>query len=121
MPYLETKIEDMKPIALLIGILALLMACKQLNIAEGTPECIQKKIEAFKPETCEDGANVNEYKFQGKFVYTFDHGTCGADMTTEVTDSNCKTLGQLGGIIGNTMINGEDFGNAEFVRTIWKN
>lgn len=111
----------MKNILLFIGLFSLATACRQLDIAEGTPECIQKKIENFKPETCEDGANVNEYAFQGKLVYTFEHGTCGSDMTTEVTDANCTTLGHLGGIAGNTTINGEDFGDAKFMRTIWKN
>ena len=52
-------------------------------------------------------------------VYVFDLGTCGADMTSEVLDENCNTLGFLGGIAGNTKINGDDFGNAKYKSTIW--
>jgi hypothetical protein len=41
-------------------------------------------------------------------------------MTSEVYDSNCNSLGFLGGIAGNAKINGEEFSNATLVKTIWE-
>lgn len=64
---------------------------------------------------------MDEYEFQGKRVYTFFQGNCGADMATGVVDDKCKSLGSLGGITGNTKINGEDFSNAKFKKTVWSN
>jgi hypothetical protein len=50
----------------------------------------------------------------------FDPGTCGADMAAEVIDSECNSLGNLGGIAGNTEINGANFSNAILESTIWE-
>lgn len=98
-------------------VLSLLMACKKES---KTPDCIDKKIEEFKFYiSCSIGSNVKEYQFQSKRVFVFDPGTCGADMTSEVIDENCNSLGYLGGIAGNTKINGEDFSNARLTRTLW--
>jgi len=111
----------MKRIAILI-VLALvgLTSCKKDGIARNTPECVEKKITEFEPTACPEGAKVKEYTFQGKTVYVFDPGTCGADFTSEVIDEGCNTLGYLGGISGNTMINGEDFSKAKFVKNTWE-
>lgn len=57
---------------------------------------------------------------QGKTVYVFDPGNCGADMTSEVIDSDCNSLGFLGGISGNFEINGGDFSDAIFQITTWE-
>lgn len=54
-------------------------------------------------------------------VYVYDPGTCGADQTSEVTNTKCETLGYLGGITGNNKINGEDFSSATFKKTVWAN
>lgn len=95
------------------------VSCRELDIPNNPPKCVTGKINAFKDEACEKGANVKKYTFQEKTVYVFDPGTCGADMTSEVIDSECNNLGYLGGITGNTTINGESFENAEFVETTW--
>ncbi len=58
---------------------------------------------------CDKGATVNEYTFIGQKVYAFDQGTCIADGQTEIADSNCNTLGYLGGLMGSTKINGRIF------------
>ncbi len=42
-------------------------------------------------------------------------------MASEVIDSDCNSLGFLGGISGNTEINGEDFSNAIIQSTTWEN
>lgn len=85
-----------------------------------TPSCLKSKIETFSKEACDKSANVKKYTFQGSTVYVLDPGTCGADMTSEVIDKNCSTLGHLGGIIGNTKINNTDFSEAKFRSTVWE-
>ena len=68
---------------------------------------------------CEHGANVKEYIFQGQTVFVFDIGYCGADLSSGVVDNNCNLIGTLGGFLGNTKINGEEFSYAKYVRTVW--
>lgn len=100
-----------------------LIGCHSHKTAEkqaDVPACIQKAIENFKKTSCEKGLSVKEYTFQGKEVFVFGQEGCGADMTSEVLDSSCKSLGLLGGFVGNVRINGEDFSNAVPVRTIWE-
>jgi len=102
----------------------LILSCKtqkKAEVVESTPACINKAIEIFSKSGCEKGMNVKEYTFQRKQVYVFDQGNCGNDMTSEVLDNSCKNLGFLGGFTGNVKINGEDFSNAVFVKTIWEN
>ena len=99
------------------------VSCHHQKTAEkpsDVPSCIQKAVENFKKNSCEKGLSVKEYTFQGKEVFVFGQDGCGADMTSEVFDSNCKSLGLLGGFIGNVRINGEDFSNAQLVKTIWE-
>ena len=83
--------------------------------------CVQDKIGAFSTEACPTGATIKSYYFQSDFVYVFDYGPCGADMALPVLNNSCDTLGFLGGFIGNTMINNQDFASAEFLQTIWFN
>lgn len=105
---------------ILLVIVSVISACNKQKIKRGTPNCVENKINDFnKSSVCGD-AKVKEYHFQGNTVYAFEPGTCGADMTTEVISSDCNTLGHLGGIAGNTKINGEDFSNARFIKTTWK-
>lgn len=86
----------------------------------GIPKCVESEIREYSSSTACGDAKVDEYTFQGKTVYAFGPGTCGADMTTEVMNADCATLGHLGGIAGNTKINGEEFSTAKFVKTVWK-
>jgi len=91
------------------------------DIEKDVPGCIQSEIREFRSNlTCDDGATVGEYLFQSQRVYVFYPGDCGADMTSEVISEGCETLGFLGGISGNTIINGESFSNAVYQRTVWK-
>ena len=96
------------------------IGCRKLDIEKGTPKNIENKIKDFNKSSICNTANVKEYIFQGNPVYTFDPGRCGADMNTEVTNSDGNTLGYLGGIVGNTKINSEEFSKATFVKSIWK-
>ena len=95
-------------------------SCSKLDIKKGTPSCVKNKIQDFNSTACEEGANVKSYEFQAMTVFVFDPGTCGADMTSEVIDEECNTLGYLGGIMGNSTINGESFESAEFKCVIWE-
>lgn len=98
----------------------LFISCDSIDIACGTPKCVKTKIKDFNnSDVCSD-ANVKEYTFQEKTVFVFDPGTCGADMTAEVIDETCNTLGYLGGFSGNTKINEEDFSTALYIKTIWE-
>ncbi|MBP7478292.1 MAG: hypothetical protein KA797_07200, partial [Chitinophagales bacterium] len=94
----------------------ILTGCSKSNI----PACISKKITAFEKEACSQGAQVEQYLFQSKTVFVFQPGNCGADMAAHVVDSNCADLGFLGGIMGNTKINGEEFSQAKLIKTTWK-
>ncbi len=96
------------------------IGCTKNEQSTGTPECLSDKIQAFQTECCDQGANVKKYQFQGAPAYLFDPGTCGADMTSEVIDENCNVLGYLGGIAGNTTINGSNFETAQLQATIWQ-
>lgn len=96
-------------------------SCNKLDIEKDAPKCIQKEIKKFeKGVDCDNGVKVEQYNFQGKIVYVFDPGSCGADLTAEVKDSDCNDLGFLGGISGNTMINGESFSTASFIKITWE-
>jgi hypothetical protein len=116
--------EISRPHFLVVTFFALIFsgcASKKQNLAKGAaPSCITEKITLFEKESCEKGANVKEYTFHGQHVFVFDQGTCGADMTSEVVDADCKSLGYLGGFTGNTKILEEDFSNAIFVKTTWE-
>ena len=111
----------MKKYIFLVLILSLLLsACKKDGISGSVPKCVQHRIEDFsKQYPSDNGANVKKYRFQENLVYVFDPGSAGADMTSEVIDGDCNTLGFLGGITGNTIIKGADFSEAEFIKTVW--
>jgi hypothetical protein len=87
-----------------------------------TPACIESKIETFSivGNSCETGASVKEYNFQGKLVYVFSMGFCGGDLSAAVLDADCNSLGGLGGYLGNTRINGVEFSIAVYKRTVWE-
>jgi len=94
--------------------------CKKKAGLEGVPVAIKIAIEKFDKENSCSSAKVDECKFQSQIVYVFDPGICGADFASRVADKDDQTLGYLGGISGNTKINGEDFSNAKYIRTVWK-
>jgi hypothetical protein len=98
--------------------------CQKNEIREEATICIQQKINEFKSSatSCETGKTVYRYKFQEAYVYVFNPGNCGADMMSDVYDSQCNLICGLGGIAGNIMCNGKDFGkNASDETLIWKN
>ena len=95
-------------------------SCKKLDNVDETLPCINQEISSFeKGPSCSD-AQVDEYEFQAETVYVFSHGTCIVDMSATVLDSKCNSKGQLGGISGNTKIDGQEFSTAKFIKTVWK-
>lgn len=105
--------------ALLLLFCLLLSACNKPKLSEGSSRCLNDRIKEFSKTACDD-ARADEYRFQGNTVYVLESGTCVADGTSEVVNDNCDHLGWLGGITGNTTINGEDFQSAMFIRTVWE-
>ena len=110
----------------LIGLLCIfgIVGCEDLDLYEPVPECIEKKIKEFREAgaTCDSGANVYRYEFQGMEVYAFYPGPCGTDMVTPVYDEECNVLCGLGGFTGNIMCNDVVFADYTTNETlIWKN
>ena len=111
----------MRTINLLLVIsLLTLMGCEKID--KDCPDCILKKTREFiKSQTCDTGASVSEWLFQGEHVYMFADGTCGADFGAAVLNQNCESIGNLGGISGALTINGINFyQNATKIKTIWE-
>lgn len=106
-----------------VAILLLTQSCapKTTGTAKATPRCLKETLEGLRREGCSKGASLKEYSFQNKTVYVFEPGNCGADMAAPVLDKRCERIGYLGGFTGNTIINGEDFGHARYIKTIWSN
>lgn len=111
----------MKTVSLLLIIsLLTLMGCEKID--KNCPDCILKKTREFiKGQTCDTGASVSEWLFQGESVYMFADGTCGADFGASVLNQDCGFIGNLGGFAGVSKINGVDFyQNATRIRIIWQ-
>lgn len=86
------------------------------------PACLDSELRNFLKSggSCPSGNTVKAYDFQQKRVYVIAPGTCGADMSARVLDDKCVELGSLGGFAGNTKINNEEFSNAVYLETIYK-
>jgi len=112
----------MKKVVFFTILFTLLIPCCEKNNYDA-PGCIEDKINEFiKTAICDSGASVSLYTFNGKNVYLFSDGNCGADLGASVYSEDCNSLGFLGGISGNTLIQGVKFyDKADFVKWIWKN
>ncbi len=110
-----------KQLFLLLTLSSALIGCNRKDEIDTTiPRCISNLIIAFEKTTSCNDAKVDQYIFQNQSVFVFRPGSCEADMQAAVIGRNCNNLGSLGGIAGNTEINGNDFANAVFVKTVWK-
>jgi hypothetical protein len=100
-----------------------LFACskKSTNLLHDAPQCLNSKLVEFRKSGCPSRDSLKQYTFQGKTVYVYHTGLCGADYTSPVVDDHCNSLGFLGGFAGNSKINGDDFSKAVYVKTIWNN
>ena len=97
-----------------------IQTCKKtVNTQDQPSSCLKDKINSFQKQNNCASAHVDEMNFQSKTVYVFDPGNCGADMTKDVINTDCKVIGSLGGITGNTKINSTEFATAKFVQTVW--
>jgi len=107
----------MKTSLLIVALFIVCAGCSKID--RSAPGCIKEKIRHYN-FLCKD-AKVDEYIFQNQFVFVFDGGTCVRDGDAPVYNQSCEELGALGGITGNTKIQGvEFFSEAVFEKTIWK-
>ncbi len=105
-----------------ISLSSLLVSCHKNEVITGPPTCLSNKISDFTQMACQNGASARKYTFQNSTVYVLDPGNCGADMQSIVLDEQCNSLGTLGGITGNTQINGVDFSSSsQYIETVWTN
>ena len=101
-------------------------ACTKLkpDIASNIPECIQNEIEENFENSNWAIGSVEEYRFQFKTVYAFlPDEKIIADASTQIKDSDCQLLCQVGGFGGPgvNLCNGDNFyQSATLVRVIWK-
>lgn len=105
----------------ILFLLILLNSCNPFR-GKDIPPCLPSKIDEFDQTYNCDEAKVDCYRFQNEYVYVFDPGVCQfSDMQSEVVDNDCNTIGFLGGIVGNQVINNENFfENAQYVETVWE-
>jgi hypothetical protein len=96
-------------------------SCNKEN-ENATPVCVQESLVSFDTNESCDGATVKRYNFQGNDVFLFDPGQCPEADSIRVMDADCNILGYLGGILGNSHINGVEFySNSEFEAMVWAN
>jgi hypothetical protein len=107
--------------------LTTVLSCQKgkIAIASNTPDCIRWQIEQIVADPNAIIGAVDEYSFQGKTVYAFEpDNKVIADGSTQVVDTDCKTLCSVGGFGGPSinLCNGENFyQKAVLIRNIWKN
>lgn len=93
-------------------------SCNEIDFSDGTPKCLRETIWDWKKGVCKD-VSVEEYIFQDSTVFLLNASKCCCDVGSAVVDNQCAILGVIGGYDGENAINGEDFSNAIYVRTIW--
>ena len=113
-----------------IALMLLLFSCKtqksvpaaasQKAEGKGTSSGLDQRIKTFTATAPCPDASVKEMEFKGKLVYVFEPGTCARDMESKVLDAKGNELGMLGGLMGNTRIQGEDFSSARVLREVWR-
>lgn len=98
-----------------------MLGCNKEN-ENATPVCVQDNLLTFDTNEACSGASVKRYIFQGSDAYLFDPGQCPQADSIKVLGADCNTLGYLGGILGNSHINGVEFySNSEFEAFVWAN
>jgi hypothetical protein len=103
-------------------LLLVIFSCKKTDIASGIPACVRNEISAHKNDPNWGVDRVNEYLFQSKLVYGFDHGLI-ADGQLEIKDEYCNIICSVGGFGGPAVnfCNGENFfQTAVLKRNIWE-
>ena len=106
--------------------LYIVSSCKKTDdIAANTPECIKAEIKRLTSPSSSSWAigSVDEYIFQGNFVYAFEPSKNIADASTLIKDVNCNMVCFVGGFGGPGVLlcNGDKFyEKAVLQRNIWK-
>ena len=104
----------MKYLIVILISCSLLVSCRKIEVSEGTPKCIKKLI-----RNDDEIKIVNRYKFQDSEVYVLSDGGGCCDKSALVVNDDCEVIGSLGGLDGNTVINGDEFSEAEFIEQVY--
>ena len=75
-------------------------SCEKLNVPDGTPRCIQKKIREIKSDPVTNPASsIWKYDYHGQTVYYIPPRCC--DIESQLYDDNCNQIcSPDGGISG---------------------
>lgn len=107
----------MKTTLLILVLLAAVHSCKKGDSVD-MPACMAERIAEFDNTIALD--SVVKYRFHNKDVYLFDHSQC-CDIGAPIYDSECNVICTMGGFIGNTDCEGENFAsNAVPISTVWR-
>ena len=104
----------MKYIITVLITCSLLINCSKIQVSEGTPKCIKKLI-----RNGDEITKVDRYLFQDSEVYVLSDGGGCCDKSALVVNNDCEVIGSLGGFDGNTVINGVEFSEAEFIEQVY--
>ena len=104
-------------LSIIIGMSMTWSSCGKIDVPEGTPECITKKIKKEK-NNCLD--KVYEYEYKGELVYLFVPANC-PDALSNLYKGNCDFIcSPSGGISGTGDGQCVDFSqNAKNEKLIW--
>jgi hypothetical protein len=83
------------------------------------PPCIETSTKERVKEVTNVNAVVLEYEFQNQLVYVYDLDPDNADSKADILNTDCQSIGYLGGLERNREVNGEDFSSAVFKRKVW--
>jgi hypothetical protein len=107
----------MKTSLLIMVLLAAVHSCKKSESVD-IPACMGARIAQFDSTISLD--SVVKYRFHDKDVYLFNHSQC-CDIGSPIYDSECNVICTMGGFIGNTNCEGENFeSNAVLIGTVWR-
>lgn len=83
----------MKRAALILLAFAALSACKKDDLPEGTPSCIEGRVEAIKEQQPQSPPmRVIQYEYQGQTVYYIPASDACCDQLSELWDKQCNLL-----------------------------
>lgn len=86
-------------------------ACSDDDNDYDAPECVKVISDDFARDACSGSGDLTRWNFDGEDVYCFNLGTCYFDSTAEIYDVNCTLLCILGGVDGNTICQGLEWGS----------
>ena len=103
------KLIRMTLSVLSVFVFVTLIGCKKINVPDGTPNCIKKKIRQIQSDgVANPPSSVWKYDFHGETVYYIPARCC--DIGSQLYDKNCNQIcSPDGGISGSGDGNCPDF------------